>query len=358
MFRRKLVSATAGAPTPADGDPGVATASPEPKPPPAASTGPGALASAQLAAGEQVIGYVTAGRDPAREREAFTEIEALCEQAGWRLEEIVRDRDTGRMVERAGLTFALERIAAGDARGLVVSDARSLVGSLGDLSALLEWFRDAEAALIAMDLDLDFPTIPGHPTASTLIAVAGWEGERTATRAQGGLAPVQGSDDAARRTPDDRAALIERIRDALDPSGADPTAAPGRRIAPGGDRVARDKARTTRARSGPVCQIRWLPRGRGSCFSAVTIDADGVERTLAKSPQVDWPERSPPEQSREAQAALRHLAKTLRDNGWRPMRVKGKDFNEQQWYSRRFRHSATEPGAENNSPAASERGTP
>jgi DNA invertase Pin-like site-specific DNA recombinase len=402
MFRRKPVSATGGAPTPADGDPRAATASPEPKPPTAASTGVGALASAQLAAGAPVIGYVTVDRNPAREREAFAEIEALCEQAGWQLEGIVRDRETGRMVERPGLTFALERIAARDARGLVVSDARSLVGSLGDLSELLEWFRDAEAALIAVNLDLDFPTIPGHPTASTLVAVAGWQGARTATRAQGGRAPDQGSGDAARRTPDDRAALIDRIRalreagmsleaiadqfvnegvpsprgdtgwrsatvqDALDApprcsvrdeprailSGADATAAPGRRIAPGGDRVARDKARTTPARSGLVCQIRWLPRGRGSRFSAVTIDADGVERSLATSPHVDWPGRSPPEQSREAQAALRHLAKTLRNNGWRPMRVKGKDFNEQRWYSRRFRHSATEPGAENNSPAA------
>jgi DNA invertase Pin-like site-specific DNA recombinase len=408
MLRRKPLSATAGAPTPADGDPGAATASPEPKPPTAASTGPGALASAQLAAGEPVIGYLTGDRDPAREREAFTEIEALCEQAGWRLEEIVRDRDTGRMVEHPGLTLALERIAAGNARGLVVSDARSLVGSLGDMSALLEWFRDAQAALIAVNLDLDFRTIPGHPTASTVIAVAGWQGERTATRAQGGRAPVQGSDDPARRAPDDRAALIERIRalreagmsieaiadhlvdegvppprgdtgwrsatvqDALDappscsvrdeppaiPSRANATAAPGRRIAPGGDRVARDKARTTRARSGPVCQIRWLPKGRGSCFSAVTIDAHGVAHSLATSRRVEWRGPAPPDENPDSEAALRQLSKILRDNGWRPMRVNGKDFNERQWYSRRFRHSATEPGAENNSPAASARGTP
>src|SRR4051794_5943882 len=165
----------------------------------------------QLAAGEPVIGYVTIDADPAREQAAFMEIEAMCEQARWKLEEIVRDRDTGRMVGRPGLTRALERIAAGEARGLVVSDARAVVRSLGDLGALLEWFRDAEAALIAVDLDLDTATLQGHQTASTLIAVSAWEGERTATRARRGLARVQTPDRAGAPTADDRAALVERI---------------------------------------------------------------------------------------------------------------------------------------------------
>jgi DNA invertase Pin-like site-specific DNA recombinase len=165
----------------------------------------------QLAAGEPVIGYVTIDSDPAREQEAFMEIEALCEQAGWKLEEIVRDSDTGRMVGRPGLTGALERIAAGDARGLVVSDARSLVRSLADLGALLEWFRDAEAALVAVDLDLDTATIHGHQTASTLIAVSAWDGDRTASRARRGLARVQTPDRETPRTADDRAALVDRI---------------------------------------------------------------------------------------------------------------------------------------------------
>jgi DNA invertase Pin-like site-specific DNA recombinase/peptidoglycan hydrolase-like protein with peptidoglycan-binding domain len=166
----------------------------------------------QLAAGAPVIGYATVDADPAREQEAFMEIEAMCEQAGWTLEEIVRDKDTGRMVGRPGLMRALERIAAGEVRGLVVSDARSLVRSLVDLGALLEWFRDAQAALIAVDLDLDTATIHGHQTASTLIAVSTWEGERTATRARRGLARVQTPERAAAPTAGDRAALADRIR--------------------------------------------------------------------------------------------------------------------------------------------------
>jgi peptidoglycan hydrolase-like protein with peptidoglycan-binding domain/DNA invertase Pin-like site-specific DNA recombinase len=167
----------------------------------------------QLHAGEKVIGYVTVEEDAAREHEAFIAIENACDEADWKLEEIVRDRDTGRMVGRPGLTRALERIAAGDARGLIVSEARSLVRSLADLGALLEWFRDAGAVLVALDLDLDTATIHGHQTASTLIAVSAWDSERTASRARRGLARVQTPERAgAPAGPDDRAALVHRIR--------------------------------------------------------------------------------------------------------------------------------------------------
>ena len=165
----------------------------------------------QLAPGEPVIGYVTADPDANAEQEAFMAIETACDQAGWRLDDIVRDQDTGRMVGRPGLTRALERIAAGEARGLVVGDARRLVRSLADLGALLEWFRDAEAVLVALDLDLDTASIHGHQTASTLISVSGWEGDRVATRARRGLARVQTPERAAVATADERAALVERI---------------------------------------------------------------------------------------------------------------------------------------------------
>jgi DNA invertase Pin-like site-specific DNA recombinase/peptidoglycan hydrolase-like protein with peptidoglycan-binding domain len=165
----------------------------------------------QLAPGEPVVGYVTADPDQVAEQEAFMAIETACEHAGWRLDDIVRDQDTGRMVGRPGLTRALERIAAGEARGLVVGDARRLVRSLTDLGALLEWFRDAGAVLVALDLDLDTATIHGHQTASTLISVSGWEGERVATRARRGLARVQTPGQPAVPTADERAALVERI---------------------------------------------------------------------------------------------------------------------------------------------------
>jgi len=200
VLLRKPVAAKVRALTRADGDPGP-TATPRSRPPAGPSGRPRTFASDQLAAGERVIGYLTVDRDPSREREALTEIKAVCEQAGWRLEEIIRERDNGRTVGRPGLTLALERIAARGARGLVVSDARSLVGSLADFSALVEWLRDAQAALIAVELDPDARGIAGP---RTLNALTGREDDRTATAAPGRLAPVRGSDDTARSMPDDR----------------------------------------------------------------------------------------------------------------------------------------------------------
>ena len=126
------------------------------------------------------------------------------------------------MVGRPGLTRALERIAAGHARGLVVADARRLVRSLTDLGALLAWFRDAGAALVALDLDLDTATPHGHHTATTLISVSRWESERAATRTRRGLARVQ-TPDRAVPTADQRAALIDRIR-AMRAAGMSPEA--------------------------------------------------------------------------------------------------------------------------------------
>jgi DNA invertase Pin-like site-specific DNA recombinase len=166
---------------------------------------------AQLDRGGHVLGYVTAGPDPVAEQHAFLEIEDACDQAGWRLDDIIRDRDTGRMVGRPGLTRALERIAKGDAQGLVVSDVRALARSLPELGGLLEWFRDAGAALVALDLEVDTATVHGHQTASTLIAVAAWERERASERARRGLARVQSPERAPVATAKDRVQTIERI---------------------------------------------------------------------------------------------------------------------------------------------------
>jgi DNA invertase Pin-like site-specific DNA recombinase len=178
----------------------------------------------QLAAGAPVIGYVTVDFDPVSDQAAFMDIEAATEHAGWQLKEIVRDHDTGRMVGRPGLTRALERIAAGDARGLIISDARRLVRSLADLGALLQWFHDAGAALIALDLDLDTATADGRHTATTIIALAGWEGERTTNRARRGLARVQTPDrPATTPTPEQRATTTERVR-AMHAAGMSPQA--------------------------------------------------------------------------------------------------------------------------------------
>ena len=149
----------------------------------------------RLEPGEPVIGYVTVSSEANRNEAdgAVHEIEAACEHAQWELVEVVTDRESGRGLERPGLAYALSQIAEGNARGLVVNDLRRLSRSIVDLGALMEWFRDAGAGLVALDLGVDTSTPGGHEVAATLITLGDWERERIARRTRSGLAEVRAS---------------------------------------------------------------------------------------------------------------------------------------------------------------------
>jgi DNA invertase Pin-like site-specific DNA recombinase/peptidoglycan hydrolase-like protein with peptidoglycan-binding domain len=167
-----------------------------------------------LSPGEPVIGYVTLSSEANRNEAdaAVHEIEAACESAQWELHEVVTDRESGRALDRPGLTYALRQIAEGEARGLVVSDLRRLSRSVVDLGALVEWFRDAGAALVALDLGVDTSTPTGHEIAATLITLGDWEHERIARRTRTGLAEVRaGGRPTGRASLRDRPDLVERI---------------------------------------------------------------------------------------------------------------------------------------------------
>ncbi len=163
-------------------------AAPAPEPEPESQPAPQAEATVSrmptgLEPGSPVIGYVTAG-DGSNGRLTPPEraIERACERAGWRLVAIVRDRDGGRLLERPGLSHALDRIADGQAGGLVVTDARLLSRSM-DFAGLVSWFQESDAALIALDLGVDTSTPEGSRVASTLVTINGWAGRRIAARA-------------------------------------------------------------------------------------------------------------------------------------------------------------------------------
>jgi hypothetical protein len=162
-----------------------ATPAPEPAPEPAAPQPEETVSRMPtgLQPGSPVIGYITAS-DGANGLMTPPEraIERACERAGWRLVAIVRDRDGGRLLERPGLSHALDRIADGQAGGLVVTDARLLSRSL-DFAGLVSWFRESEAALIALDLGVDTSTPEGSRVASTLVTINGWASGRVAARA-------------------------------------------------------------------------------------------------------------------------------------------------------------------------------
>ena len=167
-----------------------------------------------LVPGEPVIGYVTVSSEAHRNEAdpAVHAIEAACERAGLELSEVVTDRESGRGLERPGLTYALKQIAEGQASGLIVSDLRRLSRSIVDLGSLMEWFRDAGAGLIALDLGVDTSTPVGHEVAMTLIALGDWERERIARRTRSGLSEVKASGRrVGRPSLRDRPDLVERI---------------------------------------------------------------------------------------------------------------------------------------------------
>jgi DNA invertase Pin-like site-specific DNA recombinase len=169
-----------------------------------------------LAPGEAVIGYVTMSPEAAAHAadQPAREIERACERADWQLVEVVTDRENGvSSLDRPGLSYALEQIAEGNASGLVVSDLRRLIRSVVDLGALVEWFRDADAALVALDLGVDTSTPTGYELAEKLIRISGWERERITRRTviPSPVAVTANARPPGRPAVADRPALVERI---------------------------------------------------------------------------------------------------------------------------------------------------
>ena len=169
------------------------------------------LAPSPARQGDHVIGYVTTSTDTWSDEDeaAAAAIEATCERSAWDLVEIVCDRDNGRTLDRPALSYALERIAEGRAHGLVVSHLKRLSRSPHDLGALIAWFRDADATLIALDLDLDTSTPQGRQVPSTLFVLDLAEPERSHHQAQNGSAGARLNRPPALK---DHPELIERIR--------------------------------------------------------------------------------------------------------------------------------------------------
>jgi DNA invertase Pin-like site-specific DNA recombinase len=163
---------------------------------------------------QRLIGYATVpeGAEAGQEDESSAAIKAMCDRSRWNLLEIVRDREIGPMLDRPGLGYALKQIANGQADGLVVGNLQRLSRSILDLGALMAWFRDAQAALIALDLGIDTSTPRGRQVASTLIALSAHEHERIANRSQQLLdeGPTNGRPPGRPAVKHDRE-LLERI---------------------------------------------------------------------------------------------------------------------------------------------------
>jgi len=122
-------------------------------------------------------------------------IRAEAERRGWELVAVVADEGmTGKNLERPALRSALEMIAAGQADGLVASKLDRLSRSLIDFTTILAWAKQAKAALVVLDFDLDTSTPSGRLVAQIVASVAEWEAETIADRTRQALAAKRARD--------------------------------------------------------------------------------------------------------------------------------------------------------------------
>lgn len=161
--------------------------------------------------GARVIGYVrvstseqaASGLSIEAQRSA---IEDACARKGLTLVDVVTDEGlSGSTLDRPGLLRALERIAAGEAEVLMAARLDRVSRSVVNAAALLEWFNEARATLMALDLSIDTSTPNGRLVANVLSSVAEWEREVIADRTRTGLAALR-----ARGKPISRPAVVDR----------------------------------------------------------------------------------------------------------------------------------------------------
>jgi DNA invertase Pin-like site-specific DNA recombinase len=126
-------------------------------------------------------------------------IEREAERLGAELVEVVREREpkAGRALDRAGLSYLISRIAAGDASCVVVSALDRLSRSVAELGTIVQWLERNEVRLIASDIKLDTASPGGRTTALALASVAKWEHERVSQRTRSGLAAARAKRHAA-----------------------------------------------------------------------------------------------------------------------------------------------------------------
>ena len=181
-------------PPPAAPAPEPAPAAAEPAPPAPPRPAPAAPAPAVAV---RALGYATVPADVDEGTRELDEqriaIESYCKLLGIDVVEVVREREPkdGKALDRAGLSFLIERIAAGDASCLVVTGLQRLSRSVAELGTIVQWLERNDVRLVAVELDLDTASPGGRTTARALASVAGMESERLSDRTRKGLAAAR-----------------------------------------------------------------------------------------------------------------------------------------------------------------------
>jgi DNA invertase Pin-like site-specific DNA recombinase len=116
-------------------------------------------------------------------------ITLACEQRGLELLEVVREREppNANALTRPGFAYALERIAAGDASGLVVAALARITRSTADLGKVIEWLAQSNARLVSAVHAFDTYEAEGQLAADLLVEVSRWESARLSERTRAGL---------------------------------------------------------------------------------------------------------------------------------------------------------------------------
>ena len=173
------------------------------RPTPPSETEPAQAPSSVEPARVPVMGYATfsdhVGEDSDDELAKQADVIArACDQRGLVLVEMVGDphHDRGPVRprlsgERPGLRYALGRIAAGEARGLVVPGLRRLTRSVAELGPILDWCLRHQARLVAVAQGLDTAQPESRIAARLIIEVSRWERERLSESLREGQSPSQ-----------------------------------------------------------------------------------------------------------------------------------------------------------------------
>ena len=144
----------------------------------------------------RAIGYASAPADGAGSLELDKQrstIEQLCERLGAELTEVVREREParGKAIDRAGLSYLIGQVAAGEANCVVVAGLERISRSVAELGMIVQWLERNGVRLVAAEQQLDTASSTGRMTARTLASVAGWERERLSERTARGLAAAR-----------------------------------------------------------------------------------------------------------------------------------------------------------------------
>ncbi|MEU2661213.1 recombinase family protein [Micromonospora sp. NPDC007220] len=103
------------------------------------------------------------------------------------------DGATGAHTRRAGLTWALDQLAAGHADGLVVAKLNRLSRSVADFAEVLRVAKKQRWSVVALDLGIDTSTVNGRLVANIVMSVAEWERDIISQRTVEALAEAKES---------------------------------------------------------------------------------------------------------------------------------------------------------------------